>query len=94
VMTDLVYRELAAIPGAFRVTRNQVREALSARNFVAVRRVLGGPSSEVLEPEILRARSQIALDEGWLHQTGQKRASARASVREQYDALLRQAEGI
>jgi argininosuccinate lyase len=93
-MTDIVGRELAAMPDASAVARNQIREALSAKNFVAVRRVLGGPASEVLEPELLRARSQIALDERWLHQTEQKRASARASIREQNDALLRQAEGL
>jgi argininosuccinate lyase len=93
-ITDIVERELAATPGAFAVTRSQIREALSAKNFVAVRRVPGGPASEFLEPELLRARSQIALDERWLQQTEQKRASARAFIREQNNALLRQADGL
>jgi argininosuccinate lyase len=93
-ITDIVDRELAAMPGAHAVTRNQIREALSAKNFVAVRRVLGGPASEALDPELLRGRSRIALDERWLHQTEQKRASARALIREQNDALLRQADGL
>jgi argininosuccinate lyase len=93
-ITDIVERELAATPGVFAVTRKQIRDALSAENFVAVRRVPGGPAIEVLEPEVLRARGRIALDERWLHQTEQKWASARALIREQNDALLRQAAGL
>jgi argininosuccinate lyase len=93
-ITDIVERELAATPGGVAVTRTQIRDALSARNFVAVRRVPGGPASEVLEPEVLRGRRRIALDERWLHHTEQKWASARALIREQNDALLRQADGL
>jgi argininosuccinate lyase len=92
-ITDIVERELAAVPSAPAVPRKQIREALSAQHFVAVRRVPGGPASEVLEPEVLRARGQITLDERWLHDTEQKWASARASIREQNDALLRRADG-
>ena len=87
----IVERELAAIPGAHAVTRTQIREALSAQNFVAVRRIPGGPASEVLEPEILRAQAQISLDERWQRDTEQKWASARALMREETDALLRRA---
>jgi argininosuccinate lyase len=93
-ITDVVVRELAATPGTLAVTRRQIREALSARNFVDVRRVTGGPASEALEPEILRARLRIALDERRLHQTEEKWVSARASIRAQNDALLRQADGL
>jgi argininosuccinate lyase len=92
-ITDIVERELAAALGAPAVTRKEIREALSAKNFVAVRRVPGGPASEVLEPEILRGRARITLDERWLQQTEQKWASARALIREQNDALLRKADG-
>jgi argininosuccinate lyase len=93
-ITDIVERELAATPGGLAVTRMQIRDALSAKNFVAVRRVPGGPASEVLEPEVLRGRARIALDERWLHHTEEKWASARALIREQNDALLRQADGL
>jgi argininosuccinate lyase len=90
-IAGIVERELAAIPGARAVTRTQITEALSAQNFVAVRRIPGGPASEVLEPEILRAQAQISLDERWQRDTEQKWASARALMREETDALLRRA---
>lgn len=92
-ITSIVERELTASPGPFAVTREQIREALSAKNFVAVRRVPGGPATEALEPEVLHGRARIALDERWLQQKEQKWASARALIREQNDALLRQADG-
>jgi argininosuccinate lyase len=92
-MTDIIERELSAAQGALAVSRKQIREALTAKNFVAVRRVPGGPASEVLEPEVLRAREQMTIDERWLHGTEQKWAHARAWMREQSDILLRQSDG-
>jgi argininosuccinate lyase len=88
----IVQRELALTQGGLRVTRGQIRDALSAENFVAVRRIPGGPAREALEPEILRAREQIASDEDWLSQTEEKWASARAFMREEIDSLLRHGE--
>jgi argininosuccinate lyase len=90
-VTAIVQRELAATQGGLKVTRSQIREALNAENFVAVRNIPGGPAREALEPEIVRAGERIASDEGWLRQTEQKWASARAFMREEIDSLLRQA---
>jgi argininosuccinate lyase len=92
-MTGIIERELSATQGALAVTRQQIREALTAKNFVAVRRVPGGPASEVLEPEVLRSREQITIDERWLHGTEQRWAHARAWMREQSDTILRQCDG-
>jgi argininosuccinate lyase len=43
-----------------------LRTALSARNFVAVRKIAGGPAEEVLNPEIARAQEQCRRDRNWL----------------------------
>jgi argininosuccinate lyase len=90
-MTNIVERELAA--GAQSVPREQIREALRARNFVAVRKIPGGPAPEALEPEIQRAREQLSFDEHWLRETEEKSASARARMRQDSDALLGRADG-
>jgi argininosuccinate lyase len=93
-MTEIVERELAALDrGSVAVSREQVRLALSAKNFVAVRCIPGGPASEALEPEILRAREQSAEDKLWLTETEQRLAQAQTLMRQESDSLLRHADG-
>ncbi len=48
------------------VTRDEILASLDAKHFVAVRRVAGGPALPALEPEIERARQQVAADVSWL----------------------------
>jgi argininosuccinate lyase len=94
VMTDIIVRELPSITqGAPAITREEIRASLSARNFVAVRRIPGGPASEALDPEILRAKEQLAADERWLFNTETLRKNARAMMRQDGDALLKQIYG-
>src|SRR5215469_14656204 len=90
-MTDIVLRELAS--GGHVVSREQIRESLRARNFVAVRKIPGGPAPEVLEPEIQRAREQSTADERWLDGTTNKWSIARTRMRQESDALLGRAGG-
>ena len=90
-MVNVVERELSA--GDYSVLREQIRESLRARNFVAVRRIPGGPAGEVLEPEIKRAQEQLAADEGWLDETTAKTENARAQLRQDSDSLLARAGG-
>jgi argininosuccinate lyase len=86
-MTEIIERELPAVP------REEILASLSAQNFVAVRRVPGGPASEVLEPEILRAHGQLAADERWLGDAEAHRTNTRALLRRESDMLLQRADG-
>ncbi|HEX7159525.1 MAG TPA: argininosuccinate lyase [Edaphobacter sp.] len=90
-MVDIVERELAS--GGYAVTREQIRESLEAQNFVDVRKVPGGPAAEVLEPEIQRARAQLADDERWLEERKTNWASARTRMKQECDALVRRFDG-
>jgi argininosuccinate lyase len=90
-MPDIVERELAT--EKYVVSREEIRKALRATNFVAVRRISGGPAPEALEPEIARAREQLTADEQWLEETRAKWASAKAHMRQDCDALLRRTDG-
>jgi argininosuccinate lyase len=88
-MTAIIERELPAITqGKPQITREEIRASLSAQNFVSVRRIPGGPASEALDPEILRAREQVASDEAWLSEVTMHRANVRSLVRQESDALL------
>jgi argininosuccinate lyase len=66
--------------------------ALSAKNFVAVRKIQGGPAAEALEPEIARAKEQFKTDEHWLSQAEQRQSEAKASMKRERDSLLRRAQ--
>jgi argininosuccinate lyase len=93
VMTEIVVRELNAVGKGASVSREQIREALSAKNFVAVRKIPGGPALDALEPEILRAKEQASADERWLKETEKKLAEAREMMKRECSALLRRANG-
>lgn len=93
-MTEIIVRELPSIvEGTPMISREAIRASLSARNFVAVRQVAGGPASEALDPEILRAREQLLIDERWLFDAENHRKNARTMMREESDALLRRVDG-
>lgn len=92
-MSRMVERELASLSDVRpAISRDQILTALSAANFVAVRRIPGGPAQEVIEPEIQRAQSQLAADRAWSRGTAEQLANARAVLQQQCDELLRQTE--
>lgn len=66
-MAAAVERILAAYSPRYAVDAALLRTALTASNFVAVRKIAGGPAEEVLNPEITRAREQCRQDKLWLH---------------------------
>ncbi|MBS1813259.1 MAG: argininosuccinate lyase [Acidobacteria bacterium] len=51
--------------GVTPLEENRLRLALDARNFVAVRTVIGGPAPSALNPEIARAEHQRTDDAAW-----------------------------
>ena len=66
-LTAIVQRDLPLIAGATRaITREQIGMALSARNFIDVRSLVGGPALSTLEPEIAKAKQQIEEHQRWL----------------------------
>jgi argininosuccinate lyase len=89
-MTEIVERELQ---GIYTLSRETVRAALRAENFVAVRRIPGGPAAEVLGPEILRARDAISTDETWLRERRQRIAEAQGTMRAECNRLTGRTDG-
>jgi argininosuccinate lyase len=61
VMVELVSNELATLTGRVQ-DPVPLYSALEARNFVDVRRVIGGPAAEALDPQISRAETQVKAD--------------------------------
>jgi argininosuccinate lyase len=91
-MSEIVERDLVEFTkGASALGREEILKALSAANFVAVRRIPGGPAAEALDPEIARARERISLDQQWLAAAREALASARARRRRECDALMERA---
>jgi argininosuccinate lyase len=58
-----------------------LRRSLDAAHFVAVRKVVGGPAPEVLEPEIQRSRALLDTDALWLKQQADSLETARERIR-------------
>lgn len=88
-MTEIVARKLSPTPDGRAITREQIRGALSAKNFVAVRKIPGGPAIEALEPEMERAKQQLTEDANWLSETEQKLMRAKETIKGECDSLLR-----
>lgn len=86
-MTDLVAQELE---GRHAIPREQIRAALSAKNFVAVRKIVGGPAPEALEPEILRAREAMVSDQSWAKERMCRLAEAHQTILKKCKTLLEQ----
>jgi argininosuccinate lyase len=93
VMAEIIMRELSMVNKGTSVSREQIREALSAKNFVAVRKIPGGPAMAALEPEILRAKEQLVVDERWLDETKKKLSAANDTMRQECNSLLRRVNG-
>ena len=88
-ITGLIERDLPSVPGRLRpITRDQIRASLSARRFVDVRSIAGGPALAALEPEILRAREQIVTDSLWLGHTRQHLSDAHKDLHLQCADLI------
>lgn len=80
-MAAVIERDLPFVPGRLQaITREEIRRSLSARNFVEVRGIEGGPAERALEPEILRARESVIRDAGWVR-------AARQRIVEAHDRL-------
>jgi argininosuccinate lyase len=62
--------------------------SLRAENFVAVRKIEGGPAPEALEPEIKRARLLVIADRQKLHAHLARFANAHEHLREESRSLL------
>jgi|UPI000553B3F0 argininosuccinate lyase len=89
-MTDIVVLELQ---GKHVLSRDIIYKALSAKNFVSVRKVPGGPAAEVLEPEIRRARETVTTDQIWLEERRRSLVEAHQILREECDELTGQSHG-
>jgi argininosuccinate lyase len=89
-MAAIVERE---VKGQYTVSHETIRGALSAKNFVAVRKIPGGPAVEVLEPEILRAREAAVTDLRWLEEREHMLAEAHETVRNECNHLMGQVDG-
>jgi argininosuccinate lyase len=88
LLAEIVEREVAAALPHSSVTRKQLLQALSPDHFVSVRRVVGGPAKEALEPEIKSAESRLNIGEHWLQETKQNLKSARDLINAESEALL------
>lgn len=84
-MTDLVARDLE---GRYAVPRDQIRAALSAKNFVTVRNIVGGPAPEALEPEVIRAREAMVSDQSWAQERVSRLAEAHQAILKSCKTLL------
>jgi argininosuccinate lyase len=89
-MAAIVERELGA---RYAILREEIRSALSAKNFVAVRKIPGGPAAEALEPEITRAQEKIEADGRWLSETEGRLCAAHDAMRLECASLLRGTDG-
>lgn len=86
-MTDIIVRDL---PSGSAITRDQIRDSLRARNFVAVRTIPGGPALSALEPEIRRAQAQIVTDQAWVEAALSHRQRAHELLHEEASRLTQE----
>ncbi len=88
-MASIVERELEALHrSTTAVTRAQILAALDAENFVAVRTVPGGPAPTALEPEIARAREQVATDRASLIDRNERLCAAHVNLHREVAAFI------
>ncbi|MDE1175774.1 MAG: argininosuccinate lyase [Edaphobacter sp.] len=92
-MTEIVLRELTFIGNATNISRSEIRSALRADNFVAVRSIPGGPAQAALEPELLRAREQLNSDQAWSTERLRRLAAAKTCIEQEQSSLSRQVHG-
>jgi argininosuccinate lyase len=65
----------------------RLREVLSPRHFVDVRRMLGGPAPEEMDRAIARSRGMLDDDRAWLASTRQGLGAAGERLRQRSTAL-------
>jgi argininosuccinate lyase len=93
-MATIILRDLPSVPGSVQpITREQILQSLSARNFVEVRKLPGGPAMSSLEPAIVSAQQQIAHHQAWLSETRASLARAHADLHRKASELI-QAAGL
>jgi argininosuccinate lyase len=63
-------------------SEEQLRNILSPRHFVEVRRTHGGPALEETSAALARSSSQLEADEAWLRRTRDALAAAETRLRE------------
>jgi argininosuccinate lyase len=71
-MAAAVERILAEHTPRIEVDGDVLRQSLTAKNFIAVRAIAGGPAPEALDPEIVRAQEQCRVDGCWLDATTER----------------------
>ena len=59
------------------LTRHEIERALDPRNFVNVRRVIGGPAPEIVNEALSRARTEQASFEEWIQSKQEMLSKAR-----------------
>jgi len=63
---DAIATALLSENPSFRLARHEIERALDPRNFVNVRRVIGGPAPEIVNEALSRARREEASFEQWI----------------------------
>jgi argininosuccinate lyase len=71
------------------ISLESLRTALDPENFIAVRRVIGGPAPSALDTELDRATNQLKQDDGWLDAERARLAVAEKALDAACDELLR-----
>jgi argininosuccinate lyase len=87
-MAAAVERILATRTPRYQVDGTLIREALTASNFIAVRKVAGGPAEEALSPEIARAQEQCRWDRNRLDANVTRLQNARQEQQRDCSHLL------
>ena len=62
---DLLQQPTAA---GLPITLSELQHALDPDYFIAVRKVVGGPAPDALQPELQRAAAQLQRDQSWLNE--------------------------
>lgn len=88
VMASMVERLVQVeLPSALPISRAQILSSLRPSQFIEVRTIAGGPALQALEPEIRRARGQLAHDSLWLSAKREALQYAHAELYRQCHAL-------
>lgn len=69
------------------LSRSEIRDALRATHFIAVREVPGGPAPSAMAVQLAAARQQLASDEAWTASTRESLAAADRELHRQSDSF-------
>lgn len=70
------------------LTEEALRRALYPTNFVAVRRVVGGPTPEATAAVLANVEEALERDQSWLDGEKERKALARAALDKQVSAIV------